>query len=86
MDKKEEQKLAKFFGNAFREVVLPEFEKVDERLTKLDENMATGDDIDRLERKLEKIDDRFDRHGKMLDNHEDRIEKVERKLGIQPAV
>ena len=78
MVKKEEQKLAKFFGNAFREVALPEFEKLDKKIDGVKEDVAlVQGTVERIERRLDKMDDRLDRHGKTLDNHEVRVKSLE---------
>lgn len=78
MVKKEEQKLAKFFGNAFREVALPEFEKLHQEIKEVKENVSlVQETVEKVERKFVKIDDRLDRHGKTIDTHEVQIKSLE---------
>lgn len=62
------EEIIKIFAQCFHEVVVPMFE-----------NLATKEDIAQLERKLDKQEDRMDRHGKTLDNYQVRIEKLETK-------
>lgn len=75
MNKKQKDDQYKLFADAFHDVVPP-----------LLENLATKDDlnkaVDRVERKLEKIDSRLDRHGKMLDDHEKKLKKVTSSLDL----
>lgn len=75
MDKKLKEEQLKLFSQAFYEVVAPILED-------MREEMATKSDIDRIERKLVKIDDRFDRYGGRLDGHEKRIGRLETRTGI----
>ncbi len=70
LTKTDEKTLAEFFANTFREVVLPALEDMEARL-------ASKEDIDRLERKLDAHQDRMDGHGKQLENHEKRIQTLE---------
>lgn len=63
---KQDQHTIELFSKAFHEVVPP-----------LLENLATKDDIARIERKLDMHEDRMDRHGTTLDNHEKRITDLE---------
>lgn len=81
-----EEKLLKFFSKAFHEVVTPLLENIATKddLEELRTDMATKNDIDRLERKIVKIDDRLDRCGGKIDSQERRITKVEKKLQISP--
>lgn len=85
MNTKQKEELGKFFGDAFREVVLPVLEtmnekilKMGERILNIEENMATHEDIDRLERKVEAGINRMDRHGKWLEDHEERLIVLEK--------
>ena len=71
MNKKQKEEQYELFADAFHEVVVP-----------LLENLATKDGIDRIERKIDKSNDRSDRHGKTLDGHEVRIGKLETHTGI----
>lgn len=66
MIKKDKDEIFQMFSEAFHEIVPP-----------LLENVAEKSDIYRVERKIEKIDDRLDRHGKQLDNHEEKIQTLE---------
>lgn len=52
------------------------------QLRNVEENMATYDDVDRIEIKLVKIDDRLERCGMRLDNHEKSINKLESKVKV----
>ena len=79
MDKKEKEDFFSLFSKAFHEVVAPILEDLRSRIKKIEENMATKEDTDRIERRLVKIDDRLDRHGKVVDNHEKRIVHLETK-------
>ncbi len=63
-----EEKLGEYFAEAFREVVLPALEDMEERL-------ASKKDIFRLEEKLEKVTERQDRQGKSQ-------EDLQKKVGI----
>jgi len=65
-----EEKLAKFFAKAFEDVVLPSLEDME---TRLKDELASKNDIGRLEGKLEKIVDRQDRHGKSIENLEEKV-------------
>jgi protein-arginine kinase activator protein McsA len=78
-----EEKLSKFFAEAFKEVVLPgvedvsiRLEDVEKKLENIEENMATQKDIFRLEEKLEKVVDRQDRQGKSIENLEKRASVI----------
>lgn len=75
MDKKAKKETLDLFAEAFHEVVVPELETIKEV-------MATKEDIDRIGRKLVKIDDNLERYGNRLDNHEKRITKVESRLTV----
>ncbi len=66
MTKQDESKTIEVFAKAFREVVLPVLEDMDEK-------MATKEDIDRLERKFDVQQNRLDRHGKVIEKHEKEI-------------
>ena len=67
---KKNDKLYDIFAKAFHEVVLPLIEDIQEK-------MATKDDIDRIERRIIKIDDHLERHDRTLANHGKRITKLE---------
>lgn len=67
---KDKEEVYKIVAEAVHEVVIPQFEKIEEK-------MATKEDIDRLERKLDAQQDRLDRHGKKLEDHEGRITHLE---------
>ena len=90
-DKEFEEKLAGFFANAFREVVLPVLKDMDERLAskedlnsiKEDVNSIKEDMVDvknrlgKVEDRLIKIEDRLDRQGKTQENLEKRVVHLE---------
>ena len=63
VNKKDKEEVHKIVANAVHEVVIPALESMEERLT---EKMATKEDIDRLERKLDTQQDRLDRHGERI--------------------
>lgn len=64
MNKKQRDETVDVFAEAFREVVLPELEKIDGRLTNLEEGMDT------LNRKFDAQQERLDRHGQRISNLE----------------
>lgn len=70
MNKKDKDEILEMFSKAFHEVVPPLLEDMEERL-------ASKEDIDRLERKLNAQDNRSDRHGKQLENLENRVHVLE---------
>jgi hypothetical protein len=70
MNKKDKDEVHKIVADAVHEVVIPALEDMEERL-------ASKQDIDRLERKLDAHTKRMDRHGKQLENHEGRIQILE---------
>lgn len=70
MTKIDEEKLGKYFAGAFKEVVLPVLEDMEERL-------ASKNDIYRLEEKIEKVIDRQDRQGKVQDILQKKVEVLE---------
>ena len=90
-DKEFEEKLAGFFANAFKEVVLPVLKDMDERLAskedlnsvRKDVNSIKEDMVDvknrlgRIEERLIKIDDRLDRQGQTQENLEKRVIHLE---------
>ena len=88
MIKKQKDEFYKLFAEAFHDVVMPLLENVATKddIAKIRAEMATKDDlnnaVDRLERRIGKIDDRLDRHGKMLDDHEKEIKKVCTHIGV----
>jgi hypothetical protein len=69
-----EDKLGKYFGEAFKEVVLPALEDME---TRLKNELASKKDIYRIEERLEKLDERLDRQGKVQDNLQKRVGKIE---------
>ena len=81
MDKKKKKdKQYKFFADAFHEVVVPLLENM---ATKDDvKDMANKDDIDKINSRLVKIDDKLERYGNRPDGHEKRITKLENKVAI----
>lgn len=91
MDQKQKQEQLQFFIDAFEEVVVPVLDnilgrvkKVEDKTVTVEENMATKDDIDRIERKIVKIDDKLDRYGDKLDNHEKKIKHLGKRTPITP--
>ena len=84
MDKKQKGEILGAFAEAFHEVVVPELEAIKKVMaTKEDlEEVATKEDVDRIERKLVKIDDNLERYGNRLDNHEKRVTKLETRPTI----
>ncbi len=86
MTKKVDEKFTKLFVEAFREVVLPSFELIQEQidniLQRMDTELATKHDISRLERRLIARENQLDRLGNCTDNHEKRIEKLETKIKL----
>lgn len=73
MNKKQKEETIKVFAEAFHEVVAPEIVEIKERLTNIEGGMDT------LNRKFDAQQDRMDRHGKQLENHEKRINHIEEK-------
>ena len=80
MDKKDKGEILEMFSEAFHEVVPPLLEDV---MKPMEERLSS--DIGRVERKLDAQQDRLDRHGKQIENHEKRITKVELKVGVSPS-
>ena len=70
MTKKDKDESYEMFSKAFHEIVVPTLEDMEERL-------ASKKDLDRIERKIDATINRMDRHGKQLDNHEERIQTLE---------
>ncbi|KKQ75389.1 MAG: hypothetical protein US96_C0012G0018 [Candidatus Woesebacteria bacterium GW2011_GWB1_38_5b] len=61
MDLKDETKLSEFFGNAFREVMLPILEDMNEKIMSNSERIERIDErTERIERKLDKSEDKLD--------------------------
>ena len=80
MAKKLEEKMYEVFAKAFHEIVIPILEnKADKKDL---ENLATKDDIAKIETKLDKHEDRMDRHGQTLDIHEKRIKGLEKITSV----
>ena len=59
--------------------------KIGSKLGSVEREMAKKNDFDRFERKLNAAFDRADRHGKLLEKHEIKIKKLERKVSASPA-
>lgn len=70
MTKKQREEFLGVFAQAFHEVVVPVLEEMKDEMT------ATKEDVGRIERKLDNI---TDSHARKLDNHEHRIEKLEKR-------
>lgn len=62
--------------------ILPQLDKLSKRVVIIEENMATKNDIDKIERRLVKINDAEDRFGGRIDNNERRISKLETKSSL----
>ena len=84
MATKKDEKLAKFFANSFKEVVLPSLDKLQDKVDNIEtdvaemkENMATKTDLFRVEERLEKIDNRLERQSKVQDDLQERVEVLE---------
>lgn len=85
MATKKDEKLAKFFAGAFKEVVQPGVDKLQENVDTMTRDIVTikedlseaKDDIYQIKTKLEKIDDRLDRQGKVQDDLQERVEILE---------
>ena len=75
MNKKDKEEIFSLFGEAFREVILPSLEDIQEQI----ETRASKEDIDRLERQKYAKEDQIERLGNRVDNHEKRLEKLELK-------
>lgn len=69
--KKQKEELLEVFGQAFHEVVPPLLDDLKEDITN-----DLGGRIDAIDRKLFNI---TDSHARKLDNHEHRIEKLEKR-------
>lgn len=78
MTKKDKEEMAEFFGEAFREVVIPVLEDMNERMA----TMATKEDLDRIERKLDAGQKRMDRHSEVLERHERDIKQIKTKVSL----
>ena len=61
MDKKQKNEMLEVFAEGFHEVVVPELEKITDRLTEVERG------VDTLNRKFDAQQDRLDRHGKDID-------------------
>jgi hypothetical protein len=86
MNKKDKNEWMGLFGEAFREVILPAFDDLNSQIQginyRLDTEVATKADIDRLERRLVSRESQLDRLGNKVDNHEKRIGKLELKTNL----
>lgn len=74
---KKDEKLARYFTDTFKEVVLPSLDKLQDTVDEVKENMATKDDLYKIEVRLEKIDNRLERQGKVQDDLQERVEVLE---------
>ncbi len=80
-----DEKLAKFFADSFKEVVLPSLDKLQDKVDTIAEDVEVlkedvgvlKEDVHKIERHLEKIDDRLDRQGKVQDDLQERVEVLE---------
>lgn len=81
MDKKLKTEIVEEVVESMKEVFMPEFEKMHDRLTTvekkvngLQEDMSdVKDTLGRIERRMNSQEDRLDRHGKMLEKHDKQI-------------
>ncbi|MEK7550192.1 MAG: hypothetical protein AAB535_00190 [Patescibacteria group bacterium] len=68
MNKKDKQDFYDLFGESFREVVLPELEKIDNRLDVIESDLkGVKMTTESLDRKSEAQQTRLDRHGKNIE-------------------
>ncbi len=74
MTKNQRQEMVEVVTDALNEVVIPALENMEERLRK---DLASKEDISRLERKFDAQQDRLDRHGIQLEKHEEQIKKLQ---------
>ena len=74
---KKDEKFAKVFAETFKEVVLPSLDKLQDTVDEMKENMATKNDLYKVEERLEKIDNRLERQGKVQDDLQERAEVLE---------
>jgi len=77
MDKKSKEEIHKLFSDSFHEVVPPLLGDMEERLASKEDVNDLIMEVDSLDRKFDAQQDRMDRHGKQLDNHEKRIHALE---------
>lgn len=75
MDKKQKEEWFELFGQAFREVMIPVLENLEEKLTKKID--VVDERAERIEDKLDKHTDRMDRHGKKLEDLDERVIALE---------
>jgi chromosome segregation ATPase len=84
-DKEFEEKLAGFFANAFKEVVLPVLKDIDRDLGSMKDDIAqlkedmvdVKNRLSRVEDRLIKIDDRLDRQSQAQEKLEKRVTHLE---------
>lgn len=74
---KKDEKLAKFFADTFKEAIQPSLDNLQDTVDEMKENMATKNDFYKVEERLEKIDNRLERQGKVQDDLQERVEVLE---------
>ena len=78
MATKKDEKLAKFFADSFKEVILPSLDKLQDSVDGIKTDVGEiKEDVFKIEKRLEKIDDRLDRQGKVQDDLQERVEVLE---------
>ena len=82
-----EEKLGKYFGKAFKEVVLPVLEDMDKKLTGMESKMATKKDLEEVKERLmgvesgvDSLNRKFDAQQDRLDRHSKSIEKLQSQV------
>jgi len=86
MNKSDKGEFTKLIAEGFQEVMIPALDNMEKRLK---EELASKEDVedlkremDTLNRKFDAAQDRTDRHGKLLENHERRIHKFEKSASL----
>lgn len=81
MTKKDKGEFTTLVTDALNEVMIPALESLETRLT---DKLASKEDVedvkmkvDSLDRKFDAQQDRLDRHGKQVEDHEERIQTLE---------
>ena len=81
MNKKDKDEFTMVVTNALNDVMIPALESLETRLT---DKLASKEDVedikikvDSLDRKFDAQQNRLDRHGKQVEDHEERIQILE---------
>ena len=81
MNKKDRNEFTMIVTDALNDVMIPALESLETRLT---DKLASKEDVedvkmkvDSLDRKFDAQQDRLDRHGKQVEDHEERIQTLE---------